>query len=143
MNFKLCWELFINGFDSLEHVGSWDVEKYGEMEAYCENILICLLVKSVFADKSIQQDEIDAINDLFGLELTLSTVTQIYEIMESENEDVIDNLSKSLEPIKQANINVYERFKDTITEACQTIIDSDGIVSDVEKNKVKEILMNM
>lgn len=40
MDFKFTWERFINGFDAIEENGAWDKEEYGEMEVYCENILI-------------------------------------------------------------------------------------------------------
>ena len=38
-DFKFEWERFLNGFDSLEEIGKWDVDEHGEMETFCENVL--------------------------------------------------------------------------------------------------------
>ena len=139
-NFKLMWELFLNGFDSLEETGNWDVEEYGEMESFCENVLVCILVKAVFADRKATQQEIDAINNMFGFELDIDTVSQILDIMDSEENDILDEPEKTFNLIKTANEGVYNEFKELVREACKIVIESDGIVTSVEIDKLNKFI---
>ena len=106
------------------------------METYCENVLICILVKAVCADKNVNQAEIDAINNMFGFELDVETVSQIFEIMEDETNDILDEPTETFDMIKRANDRIYQSFVELVTNACQIIIDSDGVASNVEIEKL-------
>ena len=139
-DFKFEWERFLNGFDSLEETGKWDVEEYGEMETFCENILVCILVKAVFADREAAQEEVDAINDMFGFELDINAVSQILGIMDSEKNDILDDPKATFDLIKTANEKIYNEFKELVCAACQIIIESDGLTASVETEKLNTFM---
>ena len=136
MDFKFQWERFLNGFDSLEEIGKWDIDEHGEMETFCENILVCILVKAVFSDREVTQPEIDAINDMFGFKLDINTVSQIIGIMDSEKNDILDDPKATFDLIKTANEKIYNEFKELVCAACQMVMESDGIATSVEVEKL-------
>ena len=139
-DFKFEWERFLNGFDSLEETGKWDVDKHGEMETFCENILVCILVKAVFADREATQAEVDAINDMFGFELNLNIVSQILGIMDSEKNDILDDPKATFDLIKTANEKIYNEFKELVCAACQIVMESDGIATSIEAEKLNTFI---
>ena len=139
-DFKFDWERFLNGFDSLEEIGKWDVDERGEMETFCENVLVCILVKAVFADREATQSEVDAINDMFGFELDLNTVSQILGIMDSEKDDILDDPKATFDLIKTANEKIYNEFKELVCTACQIVMESDGIATSVEVEKLNTFM---
>lgn len=139
-NFKFEWERFLNGFDSLEEIGKWDVDKYGEMDTFCENILVCILVKAIVADRDVTQVEVDAINDMFGFGLDLNTVSQMLNIMNSEKNDILDDPKATFDLIKTANEKIYNEFKELVYAACQIVIESDGVVTSVETEKLNAFM---
>ena len=49
-SFRLQHEKFLNGCDSIEVTGAWDLENYGEMDAFYSHDLVSIIVRLIASD---------------------------------------------------------------------------------------------
>lgn len=140
MNFKLKWESFLNGFDSIEEMNLWDKEAFGEMEAYCENILLSFLVRFISSDGVIKHSEVEKLNTLFGFDFSLSEIVEIAENITVEQNDITDNIKNTLSMITKVNSSIAEDFKTLLIDACDVIINSDNSLQDIEIISIKKFI---
>jgi len=138
-DFTFQWERLINGFDSTEELGLWNKEEYGEMEVYCENVLITVLMHFMAVDNTITQAEVDAINSMFGFEFTLDNIMNICETMEEELENYVEAPKQMINVIEDANPKIAEAFKTLLIDACSSILESDSMTSE-EKSELQEMI---
>ena len=89
-NFKLKYEMFLNGCDSIEETEQWDVEKLGEMDAFYISDLASIIIRLVALDGKITAKEVDYFNRTFGFEYTLEELTELYRVCE-------DNIDRSFD----------------------------------------------
>ncbi len=131
-NFRFEWEKFLNGFDAIEEENSWDKAAYGEMEAYCENILVSVMMHFITVDGIITQTEIDTLNKLFDFNFKFEYIKSIYKSMESEIVKFIKNPEEILAVISAANENICRQYITFLVNACDLIIKSDKRIAPQE-----------
>ena len=63
--FKVKYDAFLIGCDSIEELGMWDKEEFGEMDAFYLNDLSSVVIRLIAADGKITQKEVDYLNAPF------------------------------------------------------------------------------
>lgn len=139
-NFKLEWEKFINGFDATEELTHWDKDTYGEMEAYCENLLISILMHFISADGVIKTEEVDTLNQIFGFNYDFEVVKAICLDMTPVLENIIQNPTEAVAVIKAANEKIASHFTEFLVAACEAIIESDAFIAPQETKLLNEFV---
>ena len=141
-SFKLKFEKFLNGCDSIEELGLWNLEENGEMDVYYSADLTRIVIRLIAADGKFTQREVDYLNDFFDFDYTVYELSEIYE----ECSDAIDNLfnedaKNGLCLIRSINEKLANAYVDLIHLLCDIVIASDGVISTAEvelAEKIKE-----
>lgn len=135
-DFSLRWEKFLNGFDSLEELGYWDKEANGEMDAYCENLLVSILMHFMAVDGTVKKEEVEKMNAIFGFDYGFLFVEQICKTMDDKLAEFVDNPQTVFALVTQAQSKIAEALKELLVEACRVVIESDGVVAESEKTSL-------
>ncbi|MBR4550493.1 MAG: TerB family tellurite resistance protein [Oscillospiraceae bacterium] len=132
--FALRYEKFRNGCDALEEEGRWPVDELGEMEAYFDNDLACVIIRLIAADGRFFPEEVDSLNRALGFHYSVDTLKAIYAdcgerinaLFETELDDSLALLN-SLEP------KLGEAYRQLLILLAKVVTESDGGASDSEK----------
>lgn len=128
--FKLKYEKFLAGCDSLEEINCWDKESLGEMEVYYVSDLTGAIVRLIAADGNFAQSEADFINDVFGFNYSVSELKEIYEGFGEDVDSIFnEEMSNGISKMKSINEELAEAYKDLLHTVCDIVIASDGVVS--------------
>lgn len=140
-SFKTKYEAFINGCDSIEDMGLWDKESFGEMEAFYSNDLISIIIRIIATDKSIEQKEVDYLNKTFGFDYTKEQLVEVYnscyENIVSESFD--ENFENGITYMRKINSKLADAYKELLYLVCKIIIESDGVVAETEVVEVEKL----
>lgn len=142
--FRFLYEKFLVGCDAIEYQDAWDKDEYGEMESYFTNEFVSIVMNLMNADSSISADEVRTINELFGFHYSVAELKEIYELCGEDIDAVFDEgVLDSFELLNDVNEEAAECYVDMLNLAADIIVESDGVVTDKEKERVqrlKEIL---
>ena len=127
--FKMKHELAVAGFDSHEELTDWDMEEYGEMDAYYDNLLITVIVRMCASDGNFSRGETDYLKDVFNFVFTLEELREIYESMESLEDDdaFVQSLKKDVDMLWSTDGKLCSAFCELVKLACEIIKETDGI----------------
>ncbi len=129
-NFKFQYERFITGCDSIEEMGSWDKERFGEMDAYYSNDIVSVIIRLIAADGNFSNKEVDYLNDIFGFDYSEDELKSIYiECKEGIDSIFDDGAENGLTVMKDINVKLAHAYKDLLSLVCDIIIESDGEIS--------------
>ncbi len=139
-SFKMKYDSFIVGCDSVEELGLWDKENLGEMDAFYSNNMSSLILRVIAIDGKITQKEVEYLNKSFGFNYTLNELTQVYDICK---EEILKSFEESFENsfsyLQEINPKLAEAYKELIVLICEIIIKSDDVVSPSEISEVERI----
>ena len=132
-SFKLKYELFLNGCDSLEEIDRWDKESLGEMDTYYVNDLVSVVLRLIAADGVFSEKETEYLNRFFGFDYTPEDLQKIY----ADLKDAIDALfsegiASGIEMLREINLPLSETYRDLLCTACDVIIASDSVIDGAE-----------
>ena len=138
--FKLKFEKFLNGCDSIEEIDQWDKEEYGEMDVFFTADLVSVIVKLIVSDGEVTQKEVDYLNKMFGYDYGIEEVMDIYE----DCGDIIDaffddELESSIDMVRKVNEKLADAYADLLVTACDLVAESDGIVMGEEIELAKKV----
>ncbi|MBE6761602.1 MAG: TerB family tellurite resistance protein [Ruminococcaceae bacterium] len=137
-SFKMKYDSFIVGCDSVEELGLWDKENLGEMDAFYSNNMSSLILRVIAIDGKITQKEVEYLNKSFGFNYTLNELTQVYDICK---EEILKSFEESFENsfsyLQEINPKLAEAYKELIVLICEIIIKSDDVVSPSEISEVE------
>lgn len=140
-SFRTRLDSFMIGCDSLEEIDLWDKETYGEMDAYYLNEFISTILRLVAADNNISEDEVDYLNDYFGFEYSLEELQFTYDNCRDEiSEAFTERLAEDYRRIQSANSDLAEEFKKLLLTICDVLAESDGAITDEERNELEMIV---
>lgn len=132
-SFKLKYEKFLTGCDSIEEMGLWNLEENGEMDVYYSADLTSIIIRLIAADGSITQKEVNYLNDIFGFEYTPEELTVIYEDFAESINNIFEKGAKNgLNLMKSINAKLAGAYVDLIATICDIIIESDGVIDKAE-----------
>ncbi len=138
--FKFQYEKFLHGCDALEEKDEWDVAADGEMEAYYFNDLICIIIKLISADGDFSPAEAKYINDMFGFTYSPEGLKELYETNKNDINTLIDEeIPAGYAKMKSINAGLANLYRDLILQACEIIVESDGIIHIAENKQINRI----
>lgn len=139
-SFKLNYEKFLTGCDSIEEMGLWDFEKNGEMDAYYSADLTGIIIRLIVADGVVTPKEADYLNDFFGFEYTVEELASIYDDCGEGIDSIFEEGAKSgLALLRSINEKIAAAYADLIVTACDIVIESDGVIDAAEVELAKKI----
>ncbi len=134
--FKLKWDAFLMGCDSLEDMTLWDKEAFGEMDVYYTNEITSLAIRLIAVDGNITQKEVDYINDAFDFNFTLEEMKDIYVKSEEYIDRSFDEyFKKTLAHLGKINAGLKEAYVQLVTLMCDIMIAGDG---ETERAEIQE-----
>ena len=139
-SFKTKYESFITGCDSIELDEVWDKTEYGEMDVFYENELLSVILSLIIPDGKISDEEVKYLNDNFGFFYTVGELKNVYLNCGEEIENYFEsNFQAGYEKIKTINGKLAAAYKELFELICQIISESDGVVSEEEKQAIAEL----
>lgn len=130
--FKLKHELAVAGFDSHEELTDWNMEEYGEMDAYYDNLLITVILRMCALDGSFSRGETDYLKEVFNFVFTQEELREIYESMEDleDDEAFVQSLKKDVDLLWNTDGALCGAFCELVKLACEIIKETDGVTSE-------------
>lgn len=139
-SFKTRLERFTIGCDSVEEISTWNKEEYGELDVYCFNEFVSVILRLIVADGNIGGKEVEYLNKNFDFSYSEDELKDIYENCRLEiNKSFEDRLAGDVALIQSLNEKLAEEFKALIKLICEIISESDGAVSTEEKDELRRI----
>ncbi len=139
-SFKTKYESFITGCDSIELDEVWDKTEYGEMDVFYENELLSVILSLIIADGKISDEEVKYLNDNFGFSYTVDELKNVYLNCGEEIENYFEsNFQAGYEKIKTINGKLAAAYKELFEFICKIISESDGVLSEEEKQAIAEL----
>ncbi len=139
-SFKLKYELFLNGCDSIEEMGLWDKDAYGEMDVFYTNDLVSVIIRLIAADGVISHKEVVYFNETFGFDYTIAELQDVYNACKDDIGHAFDeNFENGITVMRKINAKLADAYKDLLGLICDIITESDGIIAESEIAEVKRL----
>ncbi len=139
-SFKMKYEAFLIGCDSIEEMGLWDKESHGEMDAFYSNDLTSVMIRLIAVDGAVTAREVDYLNKAFGFSYTVEELSEIYaNCAEDIGQAFDENFENGITHMRRINTRLAEAYKELLALICRIIMESDGIVSAVETDEIKRL----
>ena len=136
-SFKLKYEKFILGCDSIELDESWDKEANGEMDVFYENEILSVILSLIIADGTIGEAEVRYLNDNFGLSYSVEQLKTVYTALGDEIDAFFERYFKAgYQMLQGIHEKLAAAYKELFELICQIIVESDGRVSEEEKQVI-------
>ena len=143
--FRFQYERFHLGCDAIEETGAWDKEKFGEMGAFYENDLLCMILRVIVADGKISVKEVEYLNKNFAFDHTVESLAEVYDNCRGVIGELFDMKFKSgVECMKSINGKLAALYTELLGTICDILIASDGEISPdeiQEAQRIKAILV--
>lgn len=143
-SFKMKYEAFITGCDSIEEMGLWNKEEHGEMEAFYFNDLISIILRIIVTDNIIAQKEVEFLNEMFDFSYTVEELGMVYKSCGDNlvSNSFDENFENGISLMRKCNTKLADAYKELLCLVCEIIVESDGVVSEgeiAEINKYKAL----
>ena len=139
-SFKLKYEKFLCGCDSVEEMGLWDKETYGEMDAFYSADLVSVIIRLIAADGAVSQAEVAYINDIFGFAYTVEELQTLYKECEEGIEHIYDEgIAGGYAVMKAINGKLAAAYKELLTLICDIVMASDGVLAAPELDMAQKL----
>lgn len=138
--FKLKYERFWIGCDSLEEIDCWNKNEYGEMDVFYQNELISVILKLVVADGEISDAEVRYLNENFGFDYSVGELADIYENCREEiGDSFAERFAGGIAMMRSVNEKLADAYKELLNLICDIIIESDDVVAPEEIEEAKKL----
>ncbi len=139
-SFKLKYDLFMIGCDAIEEEGLWDTEVLGEMDGFYFNDLSSVIIRLIASDGNISEKEVEYLNKTFGFEYTLDELKEVYKNCKDNIDHSFDEaFENGISYMRKINSKLADAYKELLALICDIIIESDGIIADIEVDEVKRL----
>lgn len=139
-SFKIKYDSFIIGCDCVELDDKWDKEANGEMDVYYENELVSVILSLIITDNKISDEEVRYLNENFRFSYTVDELKDVYLNCGDEIRNYFDNSFKAGYAVLQSiNTKLAVAYKELFELICEIIVESDGTVSDEEKQMISAL----
>lgn len=139
-SFKMKYESFLTGCDSIEEMGLWDKENLGEMDVFYTNDLTGIIIRLIATDGKITQKEVDYLNETFDFEYTLEELIDVYSNCKDNLGHAFDeNFENGITYMRRINARLADAYKELLALICEIIIASDGVIAESEVAEVKRL----
>ena len=139
--FRLYYDKFLAACDSLEDCGSWPLEDLGEMDAWLANDMSCLIIRLIFADGVIRQEEVDFLNSALGFNYTVEELADVYATCGDKiNHFLEEELPEDIVMLDKFDPILAGYFRQMLGILAQLVITSDNEVVQKEKDTAEKLL---
>lgn len=126
--FKLQYDKFVTGCAAVEEEGLWDEDRFGSMETYYYNDIMCVILSLISADGTFSDAEAEYINEIFGFTYTPEELRAMYS---TEGRSIRTLLTEEVpagwKRLTQVNSRLAAHYRDMLFLVCDIIAGSDGI----------------
>ena len=135
--FRIKYELFLNGCDSVEEQGLWDKEEDGEMDAFYQNDLVSVILRLIAADGVVSQRETEYLNDTFGFSYDKRELEEVLACCGEEIGKSFDPQFKNgVSRLREINGKLAGAYAELLELICDIIAESDGMVTIEEAGEI-------
>ena len=139
-SFRMRFDSFLTGCDSIEEMGLWDREALGEMDVFYTSELASIVIRLIATDGKITGREVTYLNETFGFDLSLEQLQDIYSACEEELDRSFDEgFENGIQVMRKINEKLADAYKELLGLLCQIIIESDGIIAPAEVDEVRRL----
>jgi len=139
-SFKMKFERFMLGCDSVEELNEWDKDENGEMDVFYENDLLSIIIRLIAVDDSFSAKEVEYLNKAFGFTYTVEELKDVYDTSaEYFGEDFDKNFSAGVDMLERVNAKLAEAYKELVILACDIITESDEYIALSELMEIKKV----
>ena len=139
-SFKMKYESFQTGCDSIEEMGLWDKEAYGEMDVFYANDLASVIIRLIAVDGKITQREVDYLNETFDFSFTHEELCEVYSNCCDDIGHAFDeSFENGITHMRKINAKLADAYKELLALVCEIIIKSDGVIAAAELEEVKRL----
>lgn len=133
------WTSFLDACDEQEVV-SWDKDELGEMDAYYANEALSVAIHLIASDGVFGADEVECLNAIFDYDYTLESLEETYENVDVYIDAMFDeDLEDGILLLRGYNDPLADAYQDMLCEICDAIIESDGDISEAEREEAREL----
>ena len=139
-SFQMKYESFRTGCDSLEELGLWDKDAYGEMDVFYANDLASVIIRLIAVDGKITQKEVDYLNSTFDFDYTLEELCEVYSNCKDDIGHAFDEtVENGITLMRRINAKLANAYKELRSLICEIVTKSDGVVTAVEQEEVQRL----
>ena len=136
-SFKMKYESFLTGCDSLEEMDRWDKDTYGEMDVFYANDLVSVILRLIAVDGVISSKEVEYLNATFGFRYTLEELQEVYKNCREDIGHAFDEtFVNGITLMRRMNTKLADAYKELLALICTIIVESDGVVCALERAEV-------
>ncbi len=133
------WTSFLDACDEQELI-SWDTEELGEMDAYYANEALSVAIHLIASDGMFGEDEVECLNAIFDYDYSVETLEETYENVDVYIDAMFDDeLDDGILLLRGTNDDLADTYQDLLCEICDAVIESDGDISEAEREEAKEL----
>ncbi len=139
-SFKVKYEKFQIGCDSIEEIGAWDKNRFGEMDVFYANDLTSVIIRLIASDGKLSYKEVEYLNETFGFNYTLSELIEVYNNCKDQIDRSFDeNFENGISYLRKINEKLADAYKELLALICEIIVESDGVIAEAEIAEVKRL----
>lgn len=139
-SFKMKYDSFLTGCDSIEEMGLWDKEANGEMDVFYSNDLASVIIRLIAVDGVIAQKEVDYLNSTFGFDYTLAQLQEVYDNCKEDIGHAFDEtFENGITLMRKINAKLADAYKELLSLICTIIMEGDGTVAAAEIEEVRRL----
>ena len=129
-SFKWKYESFSNGCDAIEEAGLWDMETYGEMDAFYANDMVSVILRLIGIDGKITQREVDYLNETFDFHYSLEELALLYKTCREDVGRAFDeSFDNGLSLMRKINEKLADAYKELLFLILNIVAESDGMAT--------------
>ena len=139
-SFNMKYELFRTGCDSIENMGLWNKDLYGEMDVFYSNEIASIIIRLIAADGKIAQKEVDYLNTTFDFDYTLEELVEVYNSCKDDIGCSFDEgFENGITYMRKVSNKLADEYKELLVLICQIIVASDGVIAETEIAEVNRL----
>ena len=139
-SFNMKYELFRTGCDSIENMGLWNKEQYGEMDVFYSNEIVSIIIRLIAIDGKISQKEVDYLNSTFDFDYTLAELVEVYNACKDDiGRSFDEGFENGITYMRKINSELADEYKTLLALICEIIVESDGVIAEAERAEITRL----
>ena len=138
--FRLNWERFVHACGAAEAEGRWDTAELGEMEGFCFNTVLGVILHLIITDGNVAEREVEILNRNFGFDYTVESLLEVYYSIGEEIEgNYLANAKETLGLLTRIDPQLADDFRSLLNLICVIAAESDEGVSETELEELRRL----
>jgi len=138
--FRDDFERFLIACDAMEEENRWDLDEYGEMEAYFLNDFACAAIRLIASDGTFKKEEVEYLNEYLGFTYSVEELSAVYEMNKEHIDSFFETgIPDSKKELAQLNPELSDLYGDLMRALCEVIIAGDGVIAEKERKEAERL----